>query len=163
MLFREQGGEIYHQLQRLFDNLYLSAILEGRYLFVHGGVPESTRSLRDIADAQQDHPEKTNLEEILWSDPAESLEGTAPSPRGAGRLFGESVTRQVLGQLRVKTLIRGHTPVSDGVMASQNGAVLTIFSRKGAPYFNSMAAYLELNRRSEALSADQLTQCASRF
>lgn len=161
--FGTEGDHIYRELRGLFDYLYVSAILDQRYLFVHGGVPSTITSTKQVADAQLNHPRRTDLEELLWSDPAEVLEGTAPSPRGAGRLFGKSITQRVLALLNVRTLIRGHTPVDDGVAVSHDGLVLTLFSRKGAPYFNSTAAYLELDCTAPALDASSLALNARRF
>lgn len=162
-LFGAQGDLIYYALRNLFDHLYVSAILEQRYLFVHGGVPSMITSAKQIVDAQLNHPRRTDLEEMLWSDPIEVPEGTAPSSRGAGRIFGKNVTRRVLALLRVRSLIRGHTPVDDGAAASHDGLILTLFSRKGPPYFNSTAAYLELDCTADALDADSLAINARRF
>ncbi len=161
--FGAQANHVYQELQGLFDNLYLAAVLEGRYLFVHGGVPSSMTSSEDIAKARLNHPKKPPLEEILWNDPDEIIKNTVPSPRGAGRLFGENVTRRVLNILGVKVIIRGHTPISNGVAASQNGAILTLFSRKGAPYFNPEASYLELDCAAHAYDAVRLMSNARKF
>jgi len=162
-LFGAKGDSIYRDLRGLFDHLYVSAILDQKYLFVHGGIPSTITFAKQVADAQQNHPLRTDLEEMLWSDPVEVPEGTAQSPRGAGRLFGKDVTRRVLSLLHVRTLIRGHTPVEDGVAVSHDGLILTLFSRKGAPYFNSTAAYLALNCAAPALDANSLAINARRF
>ena len=161
--FGAHAQSVCQKLQELFDNLYLAAILEGKYLFVHGGFPSTITSSEDIAKAKLNHPEKPHLEEILWNDPDETIKHTAPSPRGAGRLFGKNVTHRALRILGLKTIVRGHTPVENGVAESQNGMILTLFSRKGAPYFNSKAAYLELDCGACAYDSSRLIDGVHKF
>ena len=161
--FKEEWEEIYRKFLEFFDNLPHSAILESKYLFLHGGIPSQAENLKDLADAAKKHPEKSFLEEILWSDPEEGLKGVFPSPRGAGKLFGEDVTKNFLEKIGVKTLIRGHEPCMEGVKVNHHGKILTIFSRKGEPYFNAYAAYLKIDGKMEALNAYQLKTKATIF
>jgi protein phosphatase len=64
--------------------------------------------------------------------------------RGAGKFFGKNITEKVLAKLNVKVLIRGHEPCEEGFKINHEGKVLTLFSRKGSPYFNEHGAYLDL-------------------
>ena len=145
--YGENGGrEIYESIRELFDLLYNAAILERKYLFLHGGLPVRTNSIEDIEFAHEKYPKESFLEEILWNDPAEGITGYYPSPRGAGKIFGKDVTERVLERLGVKILIRSHEPC-EGFRINHDGKILTLFSRKGAPYFNYSAAYLELKLR----------------
>lgn len=132
----ENGKEIYSELSDLFQYLPHAAVA-GSYLFLHGGLPEVS-SLEEMQMAQENHPEKPHLEQILWSDPKEGS-GTAPSLRGAGRTFGKDVSQQVLNSLGVKTLIRGHEPC-EGIKVDHDGKVITVFSNK--IYGNLKAAFL---------------------
>jgi protein phosphatase len=141
--FGEKGTKAYHALRVLFDALCHAAIASEKYLFLHGGLPVELRSIDELAFAHQTYPQKKHLEEILWSDPG-NVVGSLPSPRGAGRIFGADVTKRILRLLKVKLLVRSHEPC-DGVALSHEGMVLTIFSRKGSPYFNERAAYLEID------------------
>ncbi|MBA7631102.1 hypothetical protein ES703_38629 [subsurface metagenome] len=159
--FGAKWQKIYGELRQLFDLLYHSAVAEGKYLMLHGGLPENIISLSDIAWAHETHPAKSHLEEILWSDPGEE-EISYPSPRGAGRIFGREVTRTTLDRLGIKTLIRSHEPC-DGIAVQQKGRVLTLFSRKGPPYYNSQAAYLEIDLTRQAMDAYGLAREARRF
>ncbi|RLG92550.1 MAG: serine/threonine protein phosphatase [Candidatus Hecatellales archaeon] len=165
-LKRKFGGnweKIYEKFLVFFDKLPHSAILKGKYLFLHGGIPSEAKNLQDLSYAAKHHPAKRLLEEILWSDPEEDIKGVYPSPRGAGKLFGEDVTKSFLGKIGVKTLIRGHEPCYEGIKVNHNGAVLTVFSRKGEPYFNPYAAYLEIDSQTEALNGYQLKTKAKIF
>lgn len=161
--FPDQSRLICEEMPRLFEALHHAAILERKYLFLHGGVPSLVRSLDEIARANLTHPAMSHLEEILWSDPFEDIEGTAPSPRGAGRIFGDDVTSRVLKLVNVRTLIRGHEPCQDGVSVSHNGMILTVFSRKGFPYGNIRAAYLDIDITEPARSAYELSRSACLF
>ena len=159
--YGNEGRAAYTHLQRLFDSLHHSVIINGKYLMLHGGLPEGLTSLDEIAYAHDRHPSKKYQEEILWSDPGEVEEGY-PSPRGAGRIFGRKLTMNVLSKLGVKTLIRSHQPCQ-GALVSHGGKVLTLFSRKGSPYYNSQAAYLEIDLSKEAKSGYELAKKAHRF
>lgn len=147
-LRRKFGSEwpvIYRDLSSLFRRFYTAVLVRDRYVMLHGGVPSMARSIEDVAFAYTKHPTESHLEEILWSDPIDDMEGTYPSPRGAGYLFGEDVTRRFLKLLGVKFLIRGHEPADDGYKLNHGGTVLTLFSRKGPPYYNQNAAYITLD------------------
>lgn len=142
--FSSEWEKTYDALLKLFEWLPHSAVLKPKYLFLHGGIPSGAESLEDLAYAYRNHPAKGFLEEILWNDPEEGFAGVYPSPRGAGRLFGPDVTERFLGKNNLDMLIRGHEPCSEGFKLNHNGKVLTLFSRKGAPYYNTYAAYLKL-------------------
>jgi len=158
-LHRKFGGEwvkAYEKLRQLFDQLYNAVLVKDQFIMLHGGVPSQAKSIEDLAYAHKKHPQVTHLEEILWSDPEESISGTYPSPRGAGKLFGKDVTNRFLKMLNAKVLIRGHEPSEAGYKINHEGKVLTLFSRKGEPYFNDQAAYLQLNLTTKVESVSQL-------
>lgn len=161
--FGPEGSVVYRDLSNLFRRFYTAVLIKGRYVMLHGGVPSMARSIEDLAFAYMKHPLESHLEEILWSDPVDDINGTYPSPRGAGLLFGEDVTRRFLKLLGVKFLIRGHEPAGDGYKFNHGGAVLTLFSRKGPPYHNSHAAYLTLNLSLHIESAEEIEKFIQRF
>ena len=113
-------------------------------------------SLQDIAHEDL-------LEDILWNDPDEKVLDFSFSPRGAGNLFGKRVTTEVLESLNAKILIRGHEASDVGFKINHDGKVLTLFSRKGAPYFNRHGAYLQLPLAEKFEKAQQLTQFIHKF
>ncbi|NAS88479.1 hypothetical protein C4E24_01895 [ANME-1 cluster archaeon AG-394-G21] len=153
-----KGNTLYKKLKELWAYLPHAVLVEGRYLLLHGGLPRNVASIKDIAYAHE--TASSNFEEILWSDPVEG-KGYFHSLRGAGMLFGENVTDKVLRAVGVKTLIRSHEPC-EGVKVQQQGRILTLFSRKGAPYFNTRAAYLVLDENAlrEAKDAAKLARDA---
>ena len=161
--FGSRGLEVYNRLSELFRRFYTAVIVEGKFIMLHGGVPSEAKSLDDVAFAYKKHPFESHLEEILWSDPADEVRGKLPSPRGAGYLFGEDITLRFLKILNVKFLIRGHEPVFNGYRFNHGGRVLTLFSRKGSPYFNSRAAYLVFDLSKDYDRAKDLEKCIRGF
>ena len=154
--FGERWTEAYLGLKELFGYLYTSVLVEDRCVMLHGGVPSQAKSIDDLAYAHARHPLESHLEEILWSDPEEGMKGTHPSPRGAGKVFGQDVTERFLNMLKVKVLIRGHEPADSGFKVNHGGRILTLFSRKGEPYFNDKGAFLRLNLAEKITDAFQL-------
>jgi protein phosphatase len=156
--FGTDWSTAYLKLKQLFSWLCNAIVVRERCVMLHGGVPSQAKSLDDLAYAHLKHPHESHLEEILWSDPEEDIKGTFPSPRGAGRLFGPDVTARFLEMLNVDVLIRGHEPADEGFKISHDGRVLTLFSRKGEPYFNTKGAYLQLELSNQVTDVFQLQQ-----
>jgi protein phosphatase len=161
--FGENWGEAYAVMLKLFEHLYNCVLVDDRYLIVHGGIPEKAKTLEDLAGAHLSHPKNSFLEEILWSDPDEMTEETVPSPRGAGKLFGKKVTNEALRRYHARILIRGHEPCEEGFKINHDGKVLTLFSRKGPPYFNVSGAYLDVDLTEKFESAEQLLPYVHKF
>jgi hypothetical protein len=161
--FKEKWVPTYQNLRELFNHLYNAVYVEDRYLMVHGGLPSKIHNLKEIAQADKLHPEKIILEELLWNDPDEGVRGVYSSPRGAGNLFGKTLTEEILAKLNVKILIRGHEPAQDGFKINHGGKILTLFSRKGPPYFNVNGAYLNFPLAEKFESATQLVPYIHKF
>lgn len=161
--FGEKWTEAYKRVLDLFPHLYTSVLVKDRYLIVHGGLPRQACKVEDLAFAHKVHPKKSFLEDMLWSDPEDSFNGTYPSPRGAGQLFGKDVTIRMLRALNARVLIRGHEPCSDGFKINHDAKVLTLFSRKGPPYFNTYGAYLDLELSQKFDGAQELVPYIHKF
>jgi diadenosine tetraphosphatase ApaH/serine/threonine PP2A family protein phosphatase len=161
--FKENWTAAYSKIRELFAYLYNAVLVEERYLMVHGGLSPNINSIQDLAHANMTHPEKEFLEDLLWSDPNDMVKEVLHSPRGAGKLFGKSVTEKVLRKLNANILIRGHEPCEEGFKLNHDGKVLTLFSRKGAPYFNAYGAYLRLPLSKKIENATQLIPWIHKF
>jgi protein phosphatase len=148
--------QAYVKTMELFQFLYNAVLVKERMIVIHGGLPPQLNLIEDLAFAHKTHPKQRFLEDMLWSDPDETIKGTVPSPRGAGKLFGSDVTEDVLGKLGVQMLIRGHESCEEGFRINHYGRVLTLFSRKGPPYFNTHGAYLQLPLSNRFENAEQL-------
>ncbi len=161
--FGEGWDGAYRKIHELFSCLYSAVLVEKRFLLVHGGLPTQPCTVEDLAYAHATHPGQRFLEDLLWSDPTDSVQNSSASPRGAGRLFGASMTEEALKRLGVKVMIRGHEPCEDGYRLDHDGRIITLFSRKGPPYFNEHGAYLNLKLSMKPKSAEQLVPSIHRF
>jgi protein phosphatase len=161
--FKENWKTAYSKIRELFTYLHNAVLVEERCLMVHGGLSPNINSIQDLAHANAVHPEKDFLEDLLWSDPHDRVKTVLYSPRGAGKLFGRNVTENVLNKIGVKLLIRGHEPCENGFKLNHDGKVLTLFSRKGAPYFNAHGAYLQLPLSEKFENAQQLVPWIHKF
>jgi hypothetical protein len=161
--FNKKWAVAYTKTRELWAHLYNAVLVEERYLMVHGGLPSNISSIQNLARAHITHPEKEFLEDLLWSDPSDTVQDVYPSPRGAGKLFGKKVTENALKKVNAKILIRGHGPCEEGFKINHDGKVLTLFSRRGAPYFNKHGAYLDLPLSEKFESAKQLLPWIHKF
>ena len=161
--FKENWKTAYCKIRELFVYLYNAVLVEERYLMVHGGLSPNIGSVQDLARAHLTHPKTKLLEDLLWSDPNDIIKTVLCSSRGAGKLFGRSVTEKVLNNLGVKVLIRGHEQCKNGFKLNHDGKVLTLFSRKGAPYYNPHGAYLQLSLSKKFENARQLIPWIHKF
>lgn len=160
--FGQDWTQVYARLRELFGCLYNALLVRNRCLMVHGGLPVSA-DIESLAYAHKLHPQQRILEDLLWSDPDETIEGTSPSPRGAGRLFGKDVTNEALTRIGARILIRGHEPCEKGYKICHDGKILTLFSRKGPPYFNTCGAYLLADLSQRITDAWQLLSSVQEF
>lgn len=161
--FGEEGKDVYLKIRELFACLYNAVLVENRYLIIHGGLPIGAQTLEDLANAHLTHPRKSFLEDMLWSDPNGDSEDYVASPRGAGKLFSKKATTEMLDKFNVHLLIRGHEPCEEGFKIDHEGKILTLFSRKGTPYFNTRGAYLILDLSKEFKNASELIPFIHKF
>ncbi len=139
-----RGLKAYEEAYELFQELPYTLIVKGKAILMHGGAPVravNASSIEELLAAGTWPPPIDVLEEVLWNDPVEEDVIALPSPRGAGKLFGPRVTKATLELTNTEMIIRGHEPCMEGFKFNHGGGVLTLFSRKGAPYFNEKAAY----------------------
>lgn len=145
----EEGNKIYLKSRELFEILPMSAIINKEIIALHGGLPTTTymkaESLLEYLNGRGREDSLSVAVELLWNDPMEDPLVRLPSPRGAGYLWGIPVTEWVRERFGIKLVIRGHEPSEMGYKFNHGGAVLTLFSRLGPPYFNRAAAYLALD------------------
>ncbi|HDQ14576.1 MAG TPA: serine/threonine protein phosphatase [Sediminispirochaeta sp.] len=124
----KRGGwfSFFPVFRRFQESLYLSALLPGGALFVHGGIGSEIGNLEMLSE-----PDAALRTQLLWGDPADG-EGESPSPRGAGRLFGPDISQTVLGALGMRYLIRSHEPrkAYAGPMVEHQGRVVTTSSTR---------------------------------
>jgi len=161
--FRSDWRVVYDELGRLFRQFPTAVLADERCVMLHGGIPSKAKAPDDVAYAYERHPAESHLEEILWGDPIDGFTGIHHSPRGAGNLFGQDVTDAFIKMLGVRFVVRGHEPTDEGYKINHDGKILTLFSRKGSPYFNSDAAYVTFDLSEDYDSAWQLKPFIRKF
>jgi protein phosphatase len=122
--------ELYDRSLELFDALPLVAIKKGLFLALHGGPPLKVLKTNYWVEAFTwiNEDEKHEIvEQVLWSDPSDLIDTYTHSPRGAGILYGKSVSERALSLIEGRMIVRGHEPVM-GVEESHGGLVVTVFS-----------------------------------
>ncbi len=140
----EKWISLYKEFLDIFQELPYAAYVKNSAILLHGGPPINLKD--NIIDYfEVFNPSKNLLEQILWNDPSDEIDMYEENPRGAGYLFGWRITEHALKITGTKIIVRAHEPCDNGYKFNHGGKVLTIFSRKGKPYFNRYAAYLEVN------------------
>ena len=82
----------------VFDYMSVSALVEGRFFCVYGGLSPSINTLDEIRliDRKMELPHEGGMCDLLWSDPEEDLKGWGMNPRGCGFVFGGDCVSEVL-------------------------------------------------------------------
>lgn len=108
-----------------------------RIFIVHGGLfHKEGITLANIAavnrkrDIPFGHPgfEDKIFEDLMWSDPRTSPDGTSESDRGAGVVFGPDVTARFCALNGVSLVVRSHECMPEGALFCHNGRLVTVFS-----------------------------------
>jgi Calcineurin-like phosphoesterase len=148
----DKGRLIYNKkILSLFELLILVTLIPHTLLLVHGGLPTedigiTTDFRKLISTAKENHTRNITMEEILWNDPSEEIEGLQNweySRRGIGRHFGRNISRKWLRMSGTKVIVRGHEPCQ-GFKINHDGMIMTLFSCKEA-YPNFDAAYIYIS------------------
>jgi diadenosine tetraphosphatase ApaH/serine/threonine PP2A family protein phosphatase len=115
-----------------FDDLPIAAVLNGEALCVHGGISPGLATLNDLRKVGKVDQWTVRLDdctnELLWSDPCDSVSDFSPSSRGCGFMFGAEATRAFLERSDLRMIIRAHELCLDGFQWHFGQTVLTLFS-----------------------------------
>jgi protein phosphatase len=68
------------------------------------------------------------FEDLMWSDPRASPNGTCASDRGAGVVFGPDVTERFCALNGVSLVVRSHECMHEGAAFTHDGRLVTVFS-----------------------------------
>lgn len=129
-LNKYKNANVWLAFTQLFDFLVLGAVVDGELLCVHGGLSPSLHSLDQIRiiDRYKEIPHEGGMADLVWSDPNPSIQDFAISPRGAGYVFGERVTRQFCHYNSINHISRAHQLCMEGYQVLFNDLLSTVWS-----------------------------------
>ncbi len=145
---RKYGNpSVWKCFMEVFDYLPITALVEGRYFCLHGGLSPSIGSLDDIRflNRRVEVPHEGAMCDLLWSDPDERA-GWGTSPRGAGYTFGCDTVEAFTHRNGLSMVTRAHQLVMTGYSYTHNKKVVTVFSAPNYCYrCGNEAAILKLS------------------
>ena len=118
--FREEvlqryDEEIYNLFMDLFDAMPISALVDGKYFAMHGGISPELSKLDQVdkIDRFQEVPLEGLFCDLLWSDPlgdeiANSKDYIDNEERECSYLFGKKPCKKLLDSNNLMSILRGH-------------------------------------------------------
>ncbi|KAL0489433.1 serine/threonine-protein phosphatase catalytic subunit [Acrasis kona] len=136
--------DIYDAFMSCFDCLPLGALLNGRFLCVHGGLSPEVKTLDDINDIvrYREPPSSGAMCDLLWSDPMDDEEEDGGNEtqyqhndlRGCSYVFSYTAANNFLKANNLLSVIRAHEAQDEGYRLYKKGnqtgfpTVICIFS-----------------------------------
>eukprot|EP01113_Clastostelium_recurvatum_P030886 TRINITY_DN3801_c0_g1_i3.p1 TRINITY_DN3801_c0_g1~~TRINITY_DN3801_c0_g1_i3.p1 ORF type:complete len:493 (-),score=149.96 TRINITY_DN3801_c0_g1_i3:105-1526(-) len=134
--------DIYDLILESFNALPLAALMNGKFLCIHGGISPEIRTLEDISSIQrfQEPPPSGPMCDLLWADPMEDFSPDVldhfqyNDVRGCSCLYSYRAVCDFLERNKLLSIIRAHEAQDAGYrMYLKNKAtgfptVITIFS-----------------------------------
>jgi len=141
-----QSPIVWSNIAMAFNYLPIAAVINDKIFCVSGGLSPDLTLLEDMDPLQRvsDIPPTGIICDIMWSDPDDIL-GWQLSPRGAGYLFGEDVTKQFMRTNNLNLIVRAHQFCIQGYKKMFGGTVVTVWSAPNYCYTaGNLASILEL-------------------
>lgn len=133
--------DIYYFLMDFFDTLPISAVINGKFIALHGGISPDMVLLQDLNKINRfmEPPKSGLLVDVLWADPVDTESGHLFKPfifneaRGCSYQFGADALSVFLARNNLLTCIRAHEVQLEGFKmykwrSSNFPQIITIFS-----------------------------------
>ena len=113
---RRTSIKIWKTFIDVFNCLPIAAIVAGKIFCVHGGLSPSLTHMDDIRRITRptDVPDYGLLNDLLWSDPADTQADWEDNERGVSYTFGRNVINEFLHKHDFDLVCRAHMVVEDG-------------------------------------------------
>jgi serine/threonine-protein phosphatase 2B catalytic subunit len=123
--------DLWYESMSLFDCLPICALIDERFLCMHGGISPYLKSLNDIARLNrfQELPSEGPLCDLMWSDPnrqfnaQQTPEWIFNKTRNCSFFFNYKACEDFLIENRLLAIIRAHEVVPNGLLFYENGSL----------------------------------------
>jgi len=152
---RKYGVAMWHAISNMFDDLPVTALVQGVLMCVHGGLPAKAAEQAGLALADFRRLSKGDLDgwvhELLWND-SSPMRGVRDNQRGPGTFtFGADVTRKFMEQNSLRAVVRAHDVRMAGYTIEHGRRLVTVFSAPNYCNLGNTAAFLHVG-------AEELTE-----
>lgn len=113
-----------------FNTLPIAAIVAGKIFCVHGGLSPVLNSMDEIRNIARptDVPDFGLLNDLLWSDPADTVNEWEDNERGVSYVFSRVAINKFLQKFGFDLVCRAHMVVEDGYEFFNDRTLVTVFS-----------------------------------
>lgn len=113
-----------------FNTLPIAAIVAGKIFCVHGGLSPVLNSMDEIRNIARptDVPDFGLLNDLLWSDPADTVNEWEDNERGVSYVFSKVAINKFLQKFGFDLVCRAHMVVEDGYEFFNDRTLVTVFS-----------------------------------
>lgn len=113
-----------------FNTLPIAAIIAQKIFCVHGGLSPVLNSMDEVRNIRRptDVPDFGLLNDLLWSDPADSPNEWEDNERGVSYCFNQVAINKFLARFQFDLVVRAHMVVEDGYEFFNDRSLVTVFS-----------------------------------
>ncbi|GEQ68462.1 hypothetical protein JCM33374_g2130 [Metschnikowia sp. JCM 33374] len=113
-----------------FNTLPIAAIVAGKIFCVHGGLSPVLNTMDEIRNIARptDVPDFGLLNDLLWSDPADTINEWEDNERGVSYVFSKVAINKFLQKFGFDLVCRAHMVVEDGYEFFNDRTLVTVFS-----------------------------------
>jgi serine/threonine-protein phosphatase 2B catalytic subunit len=123
--------DLWHESMSVFDSLPICALIDDRFLCMHGGISPYLKTINDIAKLNrfQELPSEGPLCDLMWSDPNREFNAPQTPPwifnssRNCSFFFNYKACENFLIENRLLSIIRAHEVVPNGLLLYQQGSL----------------------------------------
>ncbi|KAL3233444.1 hypothetical protein RNJ44_03484 [Nakaseomyces bracarensis] len=127
---RRSSIKIWKTFIDTFNTLPLAAIVAGKIFCVHGGLSPTLNSMDEIRHVSRptDVPDFGLINDLLWSDPTDSLNEWEDNERGVSYCYNKVAINKFLNKFGFDLICRAHMVVEDGYEFFNDRSLVTVFS-----------------------------------